>query len=536
MTFTLAQSFVPLLAAAGAFASCMSFAQERLTILHTNDHHGHFWRSDHGEYGLAARKTAIDAIRSELAAQGGQLLLLDAGDVNTGVPESDLQAAEPDFRGMSALGYNAMAVGNHEFDRSLSILRRQREEWSSFPWLSANVYRRGVRMFEPYRIFQLGKLKVAVLGLTSEDTSKMLIEERFPEVKFAPAAAEAAKLMPELRQRADIVIGLTHLGHYADGKSGSNAAGDVELARAVSGFDAIVGGHSHTPVCMLEQNRRNEAYRPLDACMPDQQNGAWIMQASDWGKFLGRADFEVVGGKLKLQHYTLIPINLRSAGPASAGTNQNLPVFAEDSDVLTLLTPFKMRGDAGLSAVVGKADGRFEGDRSIVRFKPTSLGKLLVTAIQQKARADIALINSGAIRDSLPSGPLTFRNLLRVQPFGNRLVTVTMTGAELEKYVADALQITPGSGGYPQYTGFEMRSVDGGQALFVKGRRVDRSARYKLAVNSFTAKGGDGYPDLSGRSDYIDTGLLDVEVLREFVADRGLLRVADFEPSTNAGN
>ena len=97
----------------------------KITILHTNDHHGHFWRSEYGEYGLAAQKTLVDGIRKEVAEEGGSVLLLSGGDINTGVPESDLQDAEPDFRGMNLIGYDAMAVGNHEFDNPLSVLRQQ---------------------------------------------------------------------------------------------------------------------------------------------------------------------------------------------------------------------------------------------------------------------------------------------------------------------------------------------------------------------------------------------------------------------------
>ena len=84
--------------------SAQAYEQDKtykITILHTNDHHGHFWRNDYGEYGLAAQKTLVDGIRKEVAAEGGSVLLLSGGDINTGVPESDLQDAEPDFRGMN---------------------------------------------------------------------------------------------------------------------------------------------------------------------------------------------------------------------------------------------------------------------------------------------------------------------------------------------------------------------------------------------------------------------------------------------------
>ena len=105
-----------------------------LTVLHTNDHHGRFWQSSDGEYGMSARKTLVDRIRAEVESAGGSVLLLSGGDINTGVPESDLQQAEPDFKGMNRIGYDAMAVGNHEFDNPLEVLLKQRD-WADFPML-----------------------------------------------------------------------------------------------------------------------------------------------------------------------------------------------------------------------------------------------------------------------------------------------------------------------------------------------------------------------------------------------------------------
>lgn len=105
-----------------ASETALAYEQDKtykITVLHTNDHHGHFWRNEYGEYGLAAQKTLVDGIRKEVAAEGGSVLLLSGGDINTGVPESDLQDAEPDFRGMNLVGYDAMAIGNHEFDNPL---------------------------------------------------------------------------------------------------------------------------------------------------------------------------------------------------------------------------------------------------------------------------------------------------------------------------------------------------------------------------------------------------------------------------------
>lgn len=505
----------------------------RITILHTNDHHGRFWRNGDGEYGLAARKRLIDGVRAQVQAEGGHVLLLDGGDVNTGVPESDLQLAEPDFKGMSAIGYDAMAVGNHEFDKSWADLQRQRLEWSSFPWLSANIYHAGRRMFEPYRIFQLGPVRVAVLGLTTEETTRTLSRERFPGVEVRTPAGEAAALVPVLRREADVVVAATHMGHYVDGRHGVNAPGDVELARSVGGIDLIVGGHSQNPVCMLDATRRNEDYRPGEPCAPDRQNGTWIVQAWEWGKYVGRADFDYEAGRFRLVRYGLLPVNLMKRGVDAHGKPVKLPPdtrIEEDAGMLEFLAPYQQRGSDSLLQPVGRSDGAFDGERRHVRSRPTSLGRLITASMAEKTGADLAIVSAGGIRDSLPSGVLTYRDLLKVLPFGNRVVVATLNGSELEAYLRAVLRMTPGSGAFAQTFGVSMVMASGEpKDIRVQGHSIEPERGYLLALSSFIAKGGDGYPDLSQRNVF-DTGFVDVEVLREFVARRPGLASRDFEP------
>ncbi len=513
-----------------------------VTILHTNDHHGRFWKDQDGEYGLAARKTLIDRIRAEVRANGGYTLLLDAGDVNTGMPESDLQNAEPDFKGMSLAGYDAMAVGNHEFDKALPVLKRQQTEWSSFPWLSANIYQDGRRMFEPYRIFQLGPLHIAVMGLTTDDTAKMVSRDKFPDVSFHSPIAEAQQLLPTLRQQADVVIATTHMGHYTDGKHGVNAPGDVELARAVNGIDLVVGGHSHNTVCMLQENIRNEAYEPGGPCAPDRQNGAWIVQAGEWGKFVGRADFDYRAGAFTLVRYTLIPVNLTknaaaTAATAADGSATERPAaerIPENSEMLKLLQPFEDRGSAGMAATVGHSDGKFNGDRASVRSRPTNLGTLITSAIMDKTHADLALVSAGGIRDSLPAGRLTLGDILKAQPFGNEIVVVSLSGAELDAYLRATAKMTPGSGAFPQLSGVRMRIESGTVTqLLLNGHPIEPGKTYRIATTSFTARGGDGYPVLSTHAGFVNTGLVDADVLREFIGKRDMLHVDEFDPADN---
>ena len=504
----------------------------KLTILHTNDHHGRFWPNADGEYGMAARKTVIDRVRAEVATAGGYTLLLDGGDINTGVPESDMQDAEPDFLGMNLLGYDASAVGNHEFDKPLAVLARQRQ-WAKFAFLAANIYQDGRRMFEPYRVFERGGYKIAVMGLTTDDTQRMVLPDNIRGIEFRKPIDEAAKLLPEMRAQADMVIAATHMGHYPDGNRGVNAPGDVEMARAMppgKGLDLIVGGHSQNPVCMLMENLRNPSYVPGQPCAPDRQNGTWIVQAHEWGKYVGRADFVIDGGAIKLLSYQLIPINLMRRGD----DGKRVPyteAIPEDAALRAALQPFQQRGQAQLSLPVGETVGEFEGDREYVRRRPTNLGLLIARSMQDKTGADLAVMNSGGVRDSLPAGRVSYRDILKVQPFGNTISMVRMSGAELLTWLQAAAKMTPGAGGYPQTVGVQMR-IEGGVLVEarVQGKAIEPGREYKLALNNFTASGGDGYPRLAEHPGFVNTGFVDAEVMREYIAARSPIRAADFVP------
>ena len=505
----------------------------RITVMHTNDHHGRFWKNSDGEYGMAARKTVIDGIRSEVAQNGGFSLLLDGGDVNTGVPESDLQDAVPDFQGMNLLGYQAMAVGNHEFDKPRQVLRMQRD-LAQFPMLSANIYEHGERMFSPYKIFKLGDVRVGVMGLTTEDTHKMVHPDHVKHIEFRSVIAEAGQVVPELRRQADVVIAATHMGHYENGNHGTQAVGDVEMARAVNGIDLVVGGHTQNPACMKAENVLNRAYVPGGACQPDRQNGTWIVQAHEWGKYVGRADFEYRNGEFKLVHYALIPVNLKKSQPGVDGKPQLVPYtreIAEDKDMLALLSPYQAFGQQKLGIQIGETDARLEGDRPMVRTRPTAMGQLVGRAMMAKTGADFAIINAGGIRDSLHQGPLSYKDVLKVHPFGNTIVTVDLSGQEVMNYLNAVTQITVGSGAFPQFAGIQIVITAGVVThATIHQAAIEPTKTYRMVVNNFQAVGGDGYPALTGHKSFVDSGFVDADVLRTYITAKSPLKAADFEP------
>ncbi|WP_407732211.1 bifunctional UDP-sugar hydrolase/5'-nucleotidase UshA [Pseudocitrobacter faecalis] len=511
----------------------------KITILHTNDHHGHFWRSEYGEYGLAAQKTLVDGIRKEVAAEGGSVLLLSGGDINTGVPESDLQDAEPDFRGMNLVGYDAMAVGNHEFDNPMSVLRQQ-EKWAKFPFLSANIYQKstGERLFKPWAIFKRQDLKIAVLGLTTDDTARIGNPENFTDIEFRKPAEEAKLVIQELQmnEKPDFIIAATHMGHYDNGNHGSNAPGDVEMARSLpaGALAMIVGGHSQDPVCMASENKKQVDYVPGTPCAPDKQNGIWIVQAHEWGKYVGRADFEFRNGELTLVHYQLIPVNLKKKVTYDNGQSERVlytPQIPESAQMLSLLSPFQNKGKAQLGVKIGSVNGHLEGDRSKVRFVQTNLARVILAAQMARTGADFAVMSGGGIRDSIEAGDITYKSVLKVQPFGNVVVYADMTGKEVTDYLTAVAQKKPDSGAYPQFANVSFIAKGGKLTdLKIKGEPVDPAKNYRMATLNFNASGGDGYPQIDQLPGYVNTGFIDAEVLKQFIEQNSPIDVNAYEP------
>lgn len=511
----------------------------KLTVLHTNDHHGRFWQNRYGEYGMAARKTLIDDLREEIQAEGSSVLLLSGGDINTGVPESDLQDAEPDFKGMSKIGYDAMALGNHEFDNPLDVLFKQ-QEWASFPMLSANIYDKntGKRLFQPYAMFNKQGIKIAVIGLTTEDTAKLGNPEFIEQIDFRDPKEEAKNLIAELKETEypDLIFAVTHMGHYENGNRGINAPGDVALARYLNegDLDMIVGGHSQEPVCMEGPNVIKKSFKPGDECQPDQQNGAYIVQAHEWGKYVGRADYEFRNGELSMVSYDLIPVNLKKKIKVD-GQSQRVLIQEEieqDEAMLEFLRPYQEKGQGKLNVKIAESNGKLEGDRSVVRYQQTNLGRLIATAHMERAKADFAVMNSGGVRDSIAAGDITYKDVLTVQPFGNMVSYVDMTGKEVLDYLNVVATKPVDSGAYAQFAGIAM-SINNGEVtnVFIGNKQLRLDGNYRFTVPSYNAAGGDGYPKIDDHPGYVNTGFTDAEVLKDYLETHSPIDVNEYAPS-----
>lgn len=482
----------------------------QLTILHTNDHHGHFQKfapypvKDVG--GLAAQSTLVNVVRAEVEKAGGHVLLLSAGDVNTGVPESDLLDAEPDFKIMSMIGYDAMTLGNHEFDNPLEVLQKQKE-WASFPFLSANIVRKGTDelLFEPYTIKEIDGLQVAILGLTTEKVPSLVLPDNVKDLEFLSVIDTARKYVPELKEKADLVIALTHIGYY---KPESGKTGDVQLAEAVPAIDVIVGGHTHTS---------------LDE--PVVVGTTLIVQADGYSEKVGRLNLTVDSEKNKVvaHTYELMPVNGKKRVKYNGkkyytyvGTG-----FVEDQEVLGAMKPYLEGADKLLNKPVGTAAAELVGGKSISRSQETNLGNLITDGMRAKTGADIAMQNGGGIRAGIAPGAITYRDVLTVQPFGNTLVEMQLTGAQVVEVLnMAATQVE--SGGFLHLSGLTVtynQQAAKAEKVMVDNKPIDLEKTYKVVTNNFVAAGGDGYKMLKPLAKY-DTGYVDAEATMEFIQDQ----------------
>ena len=463
-------------------------AAETLTILHLNDFHGALQPTrtgaDQGEEGGAARLAWL--VKTEHTPT---TLFLAAGDLMQGTNLSNLFAGRPVIEAFNLMGLDAAAVGNHEFDNGQPALSERAAE-ARFPFLAANIGVDGP--WKPSEIRKVGSLRVALFGLTTEETPVATHPRNVRGLVFSDAVATARRLVTELRPQADLIVALTHLGVEEDEK----------LAAAVPGIDIIVGGHTHTKI---EQ--------------PETIGGALILQAYGRGVFLGRLDLEVTDGKLATHRYRLIPVT------ATAG---------EVPAVAALVAGYQQRLGDKMSEPVGMTTGDLEGGKDATRTRETNLGDLVADVMREASGADVALINGGTIRAGIPAGPVTTGTIYNVLPFDNWLISFAITGKELREALETGVsRVEVRDGGFPQVSGmsftFDPKAPAGSRIVevCVGGVQLDETRSYVLATHDFLAAGGNGYTVFAGHEPvYNDSGRWLRVVLVDWWRQRGSVSYA----------
>lgn len=484
------------------FLAYKKFNTVKFTILHTNDHHGRFWSDSKGRYGMAARSTIVNKIRKEAIKKKREFLLLSAGDINTGTFESDLLKAKPDFLGMNKIGYDAMTLGNHEFDNTLDELREQ-EELADFPFLSANIFEQktGKRLFKPYLKIDKAGVKLVIYGLTTETTPSRPAGE-IP-IEFRDPIEVANEELPLLRASSDIIIGLTHLGCYHDNPSLIDKTGDIHLLQNTTGFDMIIGGHSQIA---LEK--------------PVYVGEVPITQAKEYGEYIGRIDFEYFGGRIRNFKYELIPVK----------------DVEEDQVVKALLKPYLEQAKGLGERVIAKSLDFFVGkDRDVVRRQEAELGNLIGAAYRDKTAADIAIIGGGAIRNDLDKGEITFKEIKEILPFGNTLTTAILSAKDLKNYLSPIVKLANGekNGAFPQMSGIQVLVNNEKMItqILINGTELNPNKKYKVVMDSYLAKREKQYPRLNDFESFVDTGYVDYLSFIEYLKKKKIIKKSEYLPT-----
>ncbi len=483
--------------------------EHELKILHTNDHHGHplafYDYPAGGQGGLPAQATYAKNIK----ATNNNVLIVGAGDFNTGRPESNFFKSEPDIIGFNYIGYDSMTMGNHEFDPNWADMQNQ-IAMSEFPWLAANVKKNGEYLdnVQPYIIKEYDGFKVAIIGLVDSRTVDTGNPQNISELTFLDEVEVANELVPMLKKKADIVIAVVHMGLYDNDSKGSR-----RLAANVPGLAMIVDGHSHS---MIEE--------------PVVVNGTPIVQARHWGLYMGNASIKFMDGEVTSFDWQLDPINVQYRTKDDEGNSTYHYVaeeIEEDAELLALLTPYAEKVDAVLSEVIGNATDVFLNDNT--RAMETALGDIVTDSQSWFLREmgmdiDFAFQNGGGIRATLRSGEIQKATVYEVLPFDNSIAKVTLKGSDVIA-LFDQAAGNVGAGSMAQVSkevavtfNVEAKTVE---SLTIGGEAVDPNRMYNIAVNSYVASGGDGYKIFKNGIDFYDSSLMQRDAFIDYVISLG---------------
>ncbi|MFB4372640.1 5'-nucleotidase C-terminal domain-containing protein [Agrobacterium tumefaciens] len=473
-----------------------ALADYELNILHINDFHSRIESinkfdstcsaEEEGKnecFGGAARLlTAINQTRDALKAEGKNVLLLNAGDNFQGSLFYTTYKGTVEAEVLNAMKFDAMTVGNHEFDDSEDGLAGFLDK-VQFPVVTANVVATAASKIgdrvKPSIVLEVGGQKIGIVGAVANDTAELATPG--PNITIAEDVAKISEQVQKLKQDGvDKIIALTHVGYPRD----------LEFIAKIPDVDVVVGGHTHT----LLSNTDQKAEGPYPTLV-DNPGGykVPVVQAGQYSKYLG--DLKVVfddSGVVKESKGD--PILIDSS-------------FKPDEATLKRIDELKAPIEALKSKVVGSSEGPIEGDRKVCRVKECSMGNLVADATLARVKdqgVTIAFANSGGLRSSIDAGDVSMGEVLTVLPFQNTVATFQLKGEDIRAALENGVsQIDDGAGRFMQVSGlkysFDRSKPAGGRVVSVEVKEgdafvpLDPAKTYIVAANNYVRTGGDGF-------------------------------------------
>lgn len=465
------RSLITLIFIFALLPSCPAWAQTALTILHTSEHHGTIQPIDHGTFagqgGVERRASLIKQIRKEVE----HLLVVDSGDLLMGTAMSSVYRGEADIAAMNLMGYDAVAAGNHDFDFGTRHLKGLHKA-ATFPFLCSNVRPQEPDTCKRYIIQTLGALRIGLIALIGKsnypDTFNRAVVR---EVEFQDPIMAAKKAAEELRDRVDLLVAITH----------QDTEEDLALAKGVPALDVIIGGHTEGFDGLVPQ----DTTAPAEGRVELAGVGPVFVKTHRQGRTLGRLDLVIHDKTIMVAEARNLPIT--SAVPS-------------DPEVAKLVQKYAHQLDEKTNLIIGEAVQTLDGDNKEIRTRETNLGNLLADLARQHAGTEIALINAGMVRNSIPAGPVTLKRIMEVLPFDSTLTSFHVTGAQLKSVLENSVSRLPQSAGrFLQVSGlivsFDSTAPTGSRItnILVNGAPLDPARLYSVTADHFIAEGGDGY-------------------------------------------
>ena len=505
--------------AALAVTAPMAMADFSITILHTNDFHARFEPisrfnsgcsaedNDEGKcFGGSARLvTGVEAARQR--AGNTPVLLVDGGDQFQGTLFYNYYKGKLSAEMMNKMGYDAMTVGNHEFDDGPEVLK-EFVDAVEFPILMSNADISGepiiAEAIQKSTVIEKGGEKIGLIGLTPENTDEL--SSPGPNVTFSdPVAAVQAEVDRLTAEGVNKIVVLSHSGYTTDQR----------VAAETTGVDVIVGGHSNT----LLSNTADGAAGPY----PTVVNGVQIVQAYAYGKYLGELN-----------------VTFDDAGNVTEATGDLVVMDAavtEDEATKSRISEAAVPLDEIRNEVVAEASEPIDGERSNCRYKECQMGNLVADAMLDRVKdqgIQIAIANGGGLRASIDAGDITKGEVLTVLPFQNTLSTFFISGATVKEALENAVaqyDDPDKDGRFAQVSGIKYTiNASAGTGERITDIMVDEGGSwvpldpgktYGIVSNDFVRRGGDGYAMFKDAENVYDYGPDLADVTIEYLVENG---------------
>jgi 2',3'-cyclic-nucleotide 2'-phosphodiesterase/3'-nucleotidase len=498
-----------------------------ITVLSTTDLHGNILPVDYytdqpDARGLAKVASLVRQVRKE---NPSGTLLLNSGDTIQGAPLAYVHNTrnntppDPMMLTMSAIGVDAMAVGNHEYNFGLAVLEKARGE-ATFPWLSANTYdtRTGQTHYAPYIVKELQGVRVGVLGLTTPGVPSWDDPKNYAGLEFREPLAEAKKWVPRLRAeaRVDLVVIAMHMGLEEDLATGVSMPAQVPnenqalaIAREVEGVDIIVMGHTHRDVPALVVN------------------GTLLTQASAWGRHLARAD-------VYLQRDSDGRWQVASRQARTIPVTDLTPI---DPEIARLAEPYDRETRSFLNRVIGQSGA--ELTLRDFRDRDTALLDLVHRVQLDAGKADVSMVANFNQNARIAKGDVRVRDIAGLYVYDNTLVVLDIAGQQLKDALEHSARFFDGR--IPDYNYDQAEGVTyeldiarpAGQRiqnLRFQGKPVTPEQRLRLATNNYRVNGGGGYAMYRGAREVYRSSQEIRELIVEWVEQHKNIPI---EPTNN---